>query len=429
MIKYNQKIKNEQLLPPLNNDSNVQMGDTFNVRNKRTGETLTLTAGKMRDQNVDHWLLSDKKMNNVFEMDDVDQVDRNNHAFSTKLTTKAIEAKLNMENPKFEFKAANIHEDRLRNKYPDYPFKRIKSLTNSNNRKNMNYEIVEGEIIEPRLKKQLNTPTAYYQKALKTFNINIGKADNEFSPVIPINQTVEKGTISGPMVLSKKPETAKRQVKSMREMANSRYKVDPRSQDFKAKQQFWLDKNSNMQGDWHIPFQGLVLNSELNANDFKTCKSNPGKGLQIQNSLIKNSAINSNDKPVWLIESNLNNCNLYANSVQKLAIMRKVNLKNVDLNPDQLHLETSEITNAVLTGDNNIKYTSIGSDNGEKTMINNSQLDTVIDHHNDNNFDSVKLTQKDFDLPNTIPTRGIDQEVKGMDDDNVTYHIDDSPDF
>ena len=184
-------------------------------------------------------------------------------------------------------KQKDIKELKYRHKYPDWPFKRIKSLTNSNNRKNMNYEICEGRIVDPELIDRLGTNHAYYQKAIHSFNVNVENSQSGIAKA-----TIDKGQVSGPIVLSNNKDAHSAQIKQLKDMANSRFMRDRKLDHAGAKQNFWLDQNSYLKGDTNLPANGLLVNSQIDSNKGK------GHGLDMDR--------------VWMYDTYTNN---YGNAV------------------------------------------------------------------------------------------------------------------
>lgn len=186
-------------------------------------------------------------------------------------------------------KKSKIKEQELRNKYPDYPYKKLNTFTKSKN--GQNYEINQGLIIDKDLAKSVGSPIAYYQKALDDFAPNACTTKNNTKLAA---MGVLKGQISGPIVPSTTETIQKKQLNQIHKVANNA-----------ELQNFWLDDNSSLIGNWNMPQKAFLRDTQITNNSH-----DPAFTTNINNSWLTNSRISTHDKPV-----NLNNVGLYMSNI------------------------------------------------------------------------------------------------------------------
>lgn len=231
----------------------------------------------------------------VFESDQAPIVvlhDTAGKSAHTEDTVDSAITKMNAQYPEYKYVSSETTEQHLQNKFANYPYKRVKSLTNSAKRPDMRYEVVEGEILDPDLAKKVGTTHAYYLKALKDFTISTDDVD----------YAVEKGQVSGPMILSSNEKIAEDQLKSLRESANSRTFQNNKFNVKGQEQNFWLDKQSYLKGNWHVSDKGLLINTSV---DIPAEKYSSRTGFNIVNSSLHNCHITGKDGNLILMNSML----------------------------------------------------------------------------------------------------------------------------
>lgn len=177
---------------------------------------------------------------------------------------------------------SDIKENHLRGKYPHYPFKKSKSLTNPQHKKEVNYEVVQGNIIDPELAKNVGVKPdekVYYLKAQRDFTVENGD----------LTYNVKKGDVSGPIVLSHDKIRRAKQIKALREEANQRVGQSRKLHIKGKKQNFWMSRDSVIKGNVSVPTSGMIIDSVLIGQEDP--KQSPKSGIKFEGSNIINSRV------------------------------------------------------------------------------------------------------------------------------------------
>lgn len=177
---------------------------------------------------------------------------------------------------------SDIKENHLRGKYPHYPFKKSKSLTNPQHKKEVNYEVVQGNIIDPELAKNVGVKSdekVYYLKAQRDFTVENGD----------LTYNVKKGDVSGPIVLSHDKIRRAKQIKALREEANQRVGQSRKLHIKGKKQNFWMSRDSVIKGNVSVPTSGMIIDSVLIGQEDP--KQSPKSGIKFEGSNIINSRV------------------------------------------------------------------------------------------------------------------------------------------
>lgn len=386
------------------NKSFLRPDDVINVSQIKQGHEIQnqykVNYMDFPEQNdIRVWGLQNTKNPNDFI--ELEEDHQNQVKGRTNLTWSQI--KYNNKNLRFEPK--KIHELIWRNKYPDWPFKRIKSLTNSGKRRQgANYEIVQGQIIDPDLRKRLNTKIAYYQKALKDFSVSVN----------PRNETqvfnIKKGDISGAIVPSTIDNEKNAQEKQLREMANWRYLKNTKDNYHGLKQNFWLDSNSSITDHWNFLSSGYLQNTQialtgkgnrhgvtLNNSVLSNVKIVGDGQAVLLNTYLQNSKIEGPYTKAWFEDSNINQSTFKGPNMIRDTDMYGFDNFNNNINESSLSgYNQSSITNSNLTD------VIAMSDKQNKVQFNNADLKFTKEKPYvsiiKNNVQKVKNT-KDFDDP------------------------------
>ena len=285
----------------------------------------------------------------IFESDQAPIVvlhDTAGKSVHTEDTVDSAIAKMNAQYPEYQYVSSETTEQHLQNKFANYPYKRVKSLTNSAKRPDMRYEIVEGEIIDPDLAKKVGTTHAYYLKALKDFTISTDDVD----------YAVEKGQVSGPMILSSNEKIAEDQLKSLRESANSRTFQNNKFNVKGQEQNFWLDKQSYLKGNWHVSDNGLLINTSV---DIPAEKYSARSGFNIVNSSLHNCHITGKDGNLILMNSMLDETKIDITD-NKMAMITDSSLQadSLSVTGSQSMID-SIVQNCNIKADTNLNDTTI----------------------------------------------------------------------
>ena len=223
------------------------------------------------------------------------------------------------DNTKFKInpKHSKVQEKHDRSKYPDYPYKALGQLSTN---KNGDYQVFIGKIVDKDLAKKLGTNTVYYEKALRDFTPCAGDKTKHSQMGA---MAVYKGSVSGPIALSKNKTVAKMQQSALLKMGNN-----PKNQDF------WLDNNSSLSGSWNLPKNTVMRDSDIHF-------SNPQN--QIVNSWINNSAIKENgNAEVSIVNSNINASDFDVRKPRGNNVPAKLNYENTTLSGTRIRTNTGD---------------------------------------------------------------------------------------
>lgn len=356
-----------QISTPGKNNEYLRNGDSLKLVDQKLGKVHTLRTLILEEDKPDtyHAVLLDPKDKNV-------TIDLGSNKYQrSPLTWKQI--KHDLENSgRYKTQHPNFQERKMRNKYPDWPFKRVKSLTNSNNRPNMNYEICEGKILDPELVKKLGTDHAYYQKALKNFDINLPNAGKT-----GVHTGICKGQVSGPIVLSSDEKRAENQLQNLKDQANTRFMKNKKLGHAAQKQNFWLDSNSYLKGDVELPVDGFMINSQVNSKNMDDTK----RGLVMENSWLHNSQINNQANGVilnsGLENAEINNKNAVFLSESNFVDGKINNFENTNL--INSYVEQTDLNDGNRVTDSSIVKYGSGQNKLQDCNMSNSHF--ILDTH------------------------------------------------
>lgn len=282
-------------------DPYVRPGDHIAIKDHAHGtmidgkveqDTFDSKLGKVKQYSIFGYDMHNKPIN--IDLDSSLNKDYNR----TSIPLSVIAAGLHQAAPQFTVskKASSIKEVRKREKYPDWPFKPIESLTKAANKKKLPYEVIRGEIKDPELAREIGSKSAYYLKANYDFDLQAGKDDKNG---VPGSVLVKQGAISGPIVPAVNEKRRSAQIKALTKLANS------------PDQSFWLDDNSRLIGNWYVPTNSIMVNAQSHIATSETSPSHVGDGLTLNESWLKDVNIHS-DTPrgVLLNHAGLNRTSL-----------------------------------------------------------------------------------------------------------------------
>lgn len=285
----------------ISNNYKLRQGDSVLITDGKKEDIYTVTKDKFSSTNV--WGLQNKT-HHFFE---IEESKNENH---TKATFKDVKRVTKLQGGLIL--DAKLKEKTLRNKYPDWPFKRIKTLTNSGNRRqNANYEIVQGTVLDSDLANELGTDNVYYQKALQNFTIDFPRFNESVH--------ISKGTVGGALVLDSKRSNF--QLSELKDNANWRHNHKD--------QNLWIDENSYLKGNWYLPQHTVLQNTKVDIKSTNLTGQN--RGFSGNQNLFKNSAIKGSGSAIFLLNY-IKDSNLQAPFVSTANNLDKVNSKaNVSL--------------------------------------------------------------------------------------------------
>lgn len=202
---------------------------------------------------------------------------------------------------------------------------------------NTNYNVEYGKIKDAKLAKQLGSDNAYFLTAQRDFDIvsNKGKKNQATT-------NIAKGTVSGPIVVSKDLKKQEKQIAELNDLANS------------SNQSFWLDSKSSLKGDFNIPKDTAISNSQIEANG----------NLNLNNTWINDSVINASFSDINITNTGINDCRII-DAPKRLQSAKK----GAELNKTQLDLDGNLMSSAVIA--------NAGGDTDDKTKVKNSYLENT----------------------------------------------------
>lgn len=287
-----------------------------------------------------------------------------------------VQKQIAQEYPFFESDGkSDIKENHLRGKYPHYPFKKSKSLTNPQHKKEVNYEVVQGNIIDPELAKNVGVEPdekVYYLKAQRDFTVENGD----------LAYNVKKGDVSGPIVLSHDKIRRAKQIKALREEANQRVGQSRKLHIKGRKQNFWMSRDSVIKGNVSVPTSGMIIDSVLIGQEDP--KQSPKSGIAFEGSNVINSRVlagknasiigfNQNDiiksqvlahpnATIMVTDSNLNNSALINTQKGKMQQVASSSVMRAYVR-DQSNIQDSLIDRPQSAGFTEIKNSTVQNSN------------------------------------------------------------------
>lgn len=303
-------------------------------------------------------------------------------AFHTAERTINAIREIQAQFPTYKVTDLDTRESHLKGKYSNYPYKRIKSLVNSNKRSNMNYEIVEGEVLDPDLMRKVKTKHVYYLKALRDFTVKSSGG----------NYQVAKNQVSGPLVLSTNPDMQKAQLKAMREASNSRSMQNKQFGVEGREQNFWLDQASSLQGNWHMPDSGLMINSDVKMKEYP--EQNVKKGFIMDNGCLSNSEIYGQKGSVILSNSTLEHSFAHLPSDKMLIMQNSTLLADTDKLDETQMISDSVIGNSKISGSFNANNAFIKRPLDKSAIVMHDTILSQVDRQY--SADKVDLTGKEI---------------------------------
>lgn len=332
---------------------------------------------------IRRWYLQDGNHNLIcFDKTGVnDNVSRyTKESLQQKLTQNKIDINIPSINPQ--------KVDKLKQKYPDYPFKNARQITHNQ----QNYDLYCGEIADSLLKARLGNRKVYFQKAINDFDINFDypvttpkdeqsdylckvepSITNPDKPAINSKDIVKmtmkaqahikKGQISGPIL----PDQGWEKAFTSQKVATDK--------------PFWIDQNSVVAGRLSSISNTLINNSTvmmLNPND----QNQQMASAILANNFIKNSSIHAYD--LNSIGASIVNSSIFQSQPDAKMSLICANLRHNDIFANQnVDIEDSIIDNAKLFGSQDIKSSA---------LINLAS--TKTNYLENTNIDSKKFTRK-----------------------------------
>lgn len=378
----------------LRKDPYLRPGDVLAINDHKTGimKTAKVCEDKFQTKQgtvKDYYLLL-KDMNHRQHIIDIDST-LNKGYDHTEMTLSQIAYQINRRNPRFAVTKHNnsIKEKRGRNKYPDWPFKRVDEFTARANKKRLPFEVVRGEIKDPALAREVGSRYAYYLKANESFSVTAGQ---EKSHTITDGIQVEKGAISGPIVPSANDHRRAAQIQAIKKLANS-----PKDQSF------WLDDKSRLMGNWYLPQNSIMMNSysKIGSPDSQvhvgdgltmidswmndsTIESDPSRAVILNNTGVNRTSLNSHSKEHPIKELFKDNGPKHEPIWQSLnSTISHVTATNHDqLGFDNSYVENADIKNSFGVKDSSLTNNDYNDYPDEFDNVRVSNCDTETDRHN-----------------------------------------------
>lgn len=204
------------------------------------------------------------------------------------------------------------------------------------------------------------------------------------------NYTVNKGDLGGLFYLSSKPEIKQKQTRDLTNMLNG-----------KLTQNTWLDRNSSLKGDYQVPLNSVLINTQITSKTHEP--------LVLDNTYSKNSQIKVKQADFSSYNTNLDQAKFdLNNSTLALANSDLKNMQAVQVSNSQTLIENSNLDHvkmlpngaSQLVTDSKLKHATIG----QNVSINHSNLDmkdklvtnSVLQNKHDKQKLHEKMTEPDF---------------------------------
>lgn len=371
--------KNKDLKPHL------EEGDTLTINDVKENQDFNMIVHKYYDeeQHQTKWSLqgqtiADRHPNSLlkpplFEPDKAPIVvlsPTDGHSRHTKENATDVKKKIEAEYPNYHFKSILSAEQYRKHAVPNYPYKQIKPLTAPNKQSHANFKIVEGKVVDPDMIRKIDTDRIYYLKALRSFTASSDKTDYK----------IQKGQVSGPIILSANKDIAYLQLQALRQNANC---DDPK------KQNFWLDQKSSMQGNWRFPTHGLLVNSEV-----RVAGNDSSKGYAMDNAVLHNTLlVGHNNSSIAIVNSGIDDTKINVRQ-NKALLIDSSDAKACYFNTNQNErVQNSYLQATSVSGATTIERSIIQRNTPKQTLINNKIVTdaTITDEKIPNNDQSIDL--------------------------------------
>lgn len=314
-----------------------------------------------------------------------------------------VQKQIAKEYPFFESDGkSDIKENHLREKYPHYPFKKSKSLTNPQHKKEVNYEIVQGNIIDPELAKNVGVKPdekVYYLKAQRDFTVENGD----------LAYNVKKGDVSGPIILSHDKIRRAKQIKALREEANQRVGQSRKLHIKGKKQNFWMSRDSVIKGNVSVPISGMIIDSVLMAQEDP--KQSPKSGITFEGSNVINSRV--------LAGKNASIIGFNQNDIIKSQVLAHPNAK--------IMVTDSNLNNSALINTQKGKIQQVTGSSVMRAYVRDQSniQDSLIDRPQASGFTEIEnSTVQDSNLTTSAYGKVENKQINGIQKHTDDLHVD-----
>lgn len=381
------------------NDMHLMQGDTLHMQTSN-GQNFDMKVGSHTQNNSRQWALLGSKSNSGFEKRDYEDdtapvvllANSEKDSIRTKETLKQAQSKIKAEYPNVELKSADVAEQAIKNKYKDYPYKKTKTFVQA--KPDSNFKVVEGEIIDSNLSKKVGSNHVYFLKAVKDFDVVNKKG-------IGVKYPVKKGQVSGPMVLSNNKNRQQAQLKALQNI----FQKD--TGELKHTQNMWLDKNSYLKGNWHLPANSLLINTQVDCKEAGKARD----GVMITNSWLANSKLKTNGRTVLIENSGAHDAKIsaYAKDGNGMIVVQNSQLSGINTKKPQRqlisdsYLENTEISQNVTVNDSEL---SNKTDSNHPSVLQNANLNKI--RYNKD----TPLTIKERSVQNKDYSKTFDDELE-----------------